>query len=164
MKKLTFAAALAATTAFAAPAFAATSTTTIGADITPVCTIAGPSDVTNLNLAPAAVGTIQTLGNVTIQCNNGSGFTASATSGNSGLLKSAHGTSGTTYSYVLNVAGLGDANLATAQSINSHTYGVDDYALGPVPVAVGVKITGHTGAAFAGDYRDTIVWTITANG
>jgi len=160
MKKIAFAAALAATTAFAMPAYATTASTTIGADIAPVCTISAPSNV-NIDLTLASV---QPLGNVTIQCNNGSGFTASAASSNGGFLAAAHGTSHTTYSYSLNVAGLGDRALTSPQSINSHTYNIDDYALNPVPTAVGVKITGHNGAAFAGDYRDTITWTITANG
>lgn len=160
MKKIAFAAALAATTVFAAPAFAESASTTIGADIVPVCTISAPASVT-LDLTSTSV---QPLGNVTIQCNNGSGFTATAASSNGGVLRAASGTSHTTYSYSLNVAGIGDRDLTSAQSINSHTYGMDDYALGSVPTAVGVKITGHTGAAFAGDYRDTITWTITANG
>src|SRR5690606_2751300 len=124
MKKIIIAAL--ATTVFAAPALAATDTTTIGADIAAVCTIDGPNDNANLNLASTAA---QSLGNVTIQCNDPQGFTASATSSNAGKLKAAHGGSTTTYDYVLNVAGLGDRSLASTQAINSSSYGVNDYAI-----------------------------------
>lgn len=158
MKKLIIAAL--ATTVFATPALAATDTTTIGADIAAVCTIDGPNDNANLNLTSAG---LQNLGNVTIQCNDPQGFIASATSSNAGVLKAAHGGSDTTYAYKLNVAGLGEISLASTQSINSETYNINDYAISAKSIAVGVKIGDRDGAPFAGDYRDTITWSITGN-
>ena len=151
-------AALAATTALATPAFANTDTTTVSATIAPVCAIDGPADISSVALT-GGTG----LGNVTVQCNDAQGFTASVASANSGLLKDA--SSPTTFAYSLNFGPGGTHTVNSPVVVNSAVYGTAAAAaaVGGISLPVTLNITQQNGASFAGTYSDVITWDITAN-
>lgn len=151
-------AALAATTALATPAFANTDTTTVSATIAPVCAIDGPANISSVALS----GPTQ-LGNVTIQCNDAQGFTASVESANSGQLKDSN--SPTYFDYTLSAPGFSARQLTSKVTVNSTTYGnaAAAAAVGGIPLAVTLNIAAQHGASFAGTYSDVLTWDITAN-
>jgi hypothetical protein len=159
MTKLMMIAALAATTAFATPAFAST-TTAVSTTIDPVCTLTGPA---NNNMVKLTGGT--SLGNVTVQCNDAAGFTASVSSANSGLLKDASSHSPTTFAYNLNFGAGGTHTVDSPVVVNSAAYGTAAAAaaVGGIVLPVTLNITAQNGASFAGTYSDVITWDITAN-
>lgn len=160
MKRILIAAA--ALSALAAPAFAQDALNLSGT-VAPICSITAPNDSSNVNLS----GTTS-LGNLIIQCNDPQGFTASASSLNSGRLTEVGNP--TYYTYELGVAFAGNQNLSAPKSFNTQQLGGNAgaaaaAAVGGLPVALSlVNVTRPAGQAnFAGSYSDTITFSIAAN-
>lgn len=157
MKKIAFAAVLAATTAFAMPAYAATTdATVISGNVPSTCSITGPDDNAGINLTN---GAITDLGKVLATCNSAGGFHVTVHSDNSGVLKDTQHSTSTAYAYTLGASGVASGvNLA-----NDFTYN------GPAAVftnqGVDVKLTmgARSGQDFAGHYQDVLRWSITAD-
>lgn len=140
----------------AAPAFAASDAVVVYGSVPYVCTISAPADNGSVNLA----GGTTALGNLTAQCNDPQGFTASLDSLNDFKLAEAGNPS--YFTYVLDVSGL---NISSDQSINSNAMGPpEDYDLiSTVTVPLAVESTTLVGPAYAGLYQDTITFTINGN-
>ncbi|WP_122465025.1 MULTISPECIES: hypothetical protein [Brevundimonas] len=158
MKRILVAAA--ALSAIAAPAFAQDALNLSGS-VAPVCTITAPADNNAVNLSGAT-----TLGSLTVQCNDPQGFTASASSLNSGRLVEANNP--TYYTYQLGVNGVGNQNLSSPVSFSTASLGGNAgaaaaAAVGGIPVQVSLQNVARVGSNFAGSYSDTITFSIAAN-
>ena len=154
MKKLALAA-LAASAFAATPAFANSQNTVIYANVPLVCQITAPGNNGSINLNGSTP-----IGDVTAQCNNAAGFTASLSSLNGFKLKDQGNASNTTtYAYSVTVAGVGTIN--TNQSLNINPGPAE--TLSPLAFGVTINTSGPTGLPYAGTYQDTLTWTLTAN-
>lgn len=158
MKKLLIVAAVSAIVS-ATPAFANEANTVVYAQVAPVCTISAPG-VTAINLSGTTA-----IGDVTAQCNNAAGFTASVTSLHGGQLSDQDNSfNGTDYPYTLTAAGIGTVSLSgTGTTINSSAFGGSAALINAVTVPLSVNVGAPNGPAFAGTYQDTISFTLTAN-
>ena len=156
MKKILFA--LAATALVSTPALA--DTTTISGDVAPVCTIDGPPDTATIQLGNGA--RTQPIGNVAIQCNSASGYSATASSANGGILATGVRTAAR-FGYTLQVGNAAAVSLATPQTVASSSGDQQSVVGYTLPVAINSVTNQNNGPVFAGRYSDVITWTITAN-
>ncbi len=159
MKKLVLAAL--AATAFATPAFAQgnSDTTTIGADINAVCALDAPaSQFVSLS------GATNLSSDLYIICNDADGFSFSMTSANGYELEDAGGDSPTKYPYTLSSSlfgGPSNADIVNAP-VPSNFPSAGAWVNG-LSIPVTVNVGTPDGPAFAGQYRDTLTFTISAN-
>jgi hypothetical protein len=159
MKKIIFAA-LAASTFIATPAFAqASDTTTITASIALVCTIDAPAGGT----VPVSGNT--GIGNVSAQCNDPDGFTATLSSANAGVLNAADPDNATNIPYTFTISGVTDGDgpqsLATPKSFPRSPG--DQTAVNGFSLPMQIQTNGPDGPAFADTYSDVITFAIVAN-
>jgi spore coat protein U-like protein len=169
MKKTIFAAALATTTAFAAPAFAQSNVSiNLQGSVPLSCTVvANPSIVNPELLDLNNTATDQQLGSLTYQCNNAGGFTRNIKSANGGTLNRDGGAAGENNIPYQARSG-GGSGLSTALATLS-TSGIDTALAGSTSFVTGqtgsvfVKVGAPSGPLFAGNYKDTITVTVTPN-
>lgn len=158
MKKILIVAAVSAIVS-ATPAFANEANTTVYAQVAPICTISAPG-TTLINLSGATA-----IGDVTAQCNNAAGFTASVSSLHSGNLADQNNASNATvYPYTLAVGPFGNVPLTGAGTqITSNQLGGSAALINATSYGLTVNVAAPVGAAFAGTYQDTISFSLTAN-
>lgn len=159
MKKLVIAA-LAASTAFATPAFAQSSdTATITASIALICTIDAPAGGT------VPVNGATGIGNVSAQCNDPDGFTATLSSANAGKLVGADSNNGTAIPYTFTITGVTDGDGPQSLATNKvfpRSPG-DQVAVNGFSLPMQIQTAGPNGPAFADTYSDVITFSIVAN-
>jgi hypothetical protein len=152
-------AALAATTAFATPAFAS-STTSVTAEVPAVCSLTAPGSVS------VATSGLSDLGTANLICNSASGFTIHVSSQNGGFLADHNGPSTTHLPYTLSVPQYGVSNLAltTADMPINPGAGAAPYVIGGLALDVKLNVGQPTGGLlYAGTYTDVITYSINAN-
>jgi hypothetical protein len=160
MKKLTFAAAIAAA-AISSPSFAQafgtsdTDTTTITAEIDLVCTIGAPEG------GDVEIDATTAIGDSSAQCNDPDGFTATLTSANAGKLVGADEDNATVIPYTITIAGAGTYSLAAPQELPREPG--DQQAVDGFSLPTSVNVAEPVGPAFADAYSDTITYEIVPN-
>jgi hypothetical protein len=166
MKKLVIVAV--AASAFAAPAFAATTDSVSISGVVPsVCELTAPADVTNL---PLNDGAETGLGNVEFQCNDPQGYVLARYALNQQLVDISGGGSTTTYAYQIRDLFSGPSYGPPLSSVGSrqNVGGIQevstdpDFGVGaPASFAVAIRTGARNGPGFAGTYGDTIRYEVT---
>lgn len=153
MKKISIAV-VAATLFVSAPALANSGSTTIGGDIAPVCALTQPADTT-----VALTGTTELTTPLYIICNDPDGFAFSVVSANGFKLLSTNTSSTTAYSYSISSSEIPGFSITSDYS--DLTLASADYVAGRT-LPITVTILGSSGPDYAGAYRDTLTFTVTA--
>jgi hypothetical protein len=183
MKKFVIAA-LAATSALGAPAFAQNASgvgnsdsMVITANIPEVCTVSAPVDITVTNFQTNGSG--GSLGNVNINCNDPEGFTFSTATANGGTATA----EGSPAGLLVPTDSAADTSIvyrvvANGQTLFGAPKQAGDLETGATPatyigghdipvsyVSSGFRSRngGPGGAAFAGIYQDTVTFTVASN-